>query len=246
VVDSLTGLEWARMFAMTLDWQGAVDYCEATLNDGEYGGHDDWRLPAYQELQTLLDYSEYSPSIDQTAFPGTSGDFWSSSMDASDFDNAGSVSFLHSSSGFSAKTEERGARCVRGATTDMSASDRFEVDGSPGAEVVLDRMTGLEWHYQYVVDINWSAALAHCEGSTYGGHDDWRLPDVNELASLVDVTAGPATTRFPDTPQTSFWTSTTGKSSVHRAWWVSFNSGVTSSGVKADDLWCVRCVRGGL
>src|SRR6185295_7572041 len=32
----------------------------------------------------------------------------------------------------------------------------------------------------------WCGALAYCEGLTLAGHDDWRLPNVMELVSLVD------------------------------------------------------------
>lgn len=36
------------------------------------------------------------------------------------------------------------------------------------------------------VGMDWEAALAYAEGATYAGYDDWRLPNVKELQSIVD------------------------------------------------------------
>jgi hypothetical protein len=71
-------------------------------------------------------------------------------------------------------------------------------------KTVTDRATGLTW---MLVDsghlragknndgkLNWQEALAWSEGLDYGGHSDWRLPNVKELQSIVDYTRSPATT----------------------------------------------------
>jgi hypothetical protein len=34
--------------------------------------------------------------------------------------------------------------------------------------------------------VAWCAALSYCEGLTLAGSDDWRLPNVRELESLID------------------------------------------------------------
>ncbi len=39
----------------------------ALLNDAQFAGHDDWRLPTVKELQSLVDYGAYSPAA---SFPG--------------------------------------------------------------------------------------------------------------------------------------------------------------------------------
>lgn len=57
-----------------MDWSTAIVSCEAL----EYAGHSDWRLPNIKELQSIVDYSTYSPAINGTFFPnGQSDGYWS-------------------------------------------------------------------------------------------------------------------------------------------------------------------------
>lgn len=58
-------------------------------------------------------------------------------------------------------------------------------------EVAVDEVTGLEWS-RIEIDTNraWEGARQQCENvHTAGGHDDWRLPTLRELASLLDTGA---------------------------------------------------------
>lgn len=60
------------------------------------------------------------------------------------------------------------------------------------------------------------------------GHDDWRLPNRNELASLVERSChSPAINEaaFPDTPNSSYWSASPDQSDVTRAWFVEFQHG---------------------
>ena len=87
VVDGQTGLTWQRApTAGTMDWQSALGYC-ASLGSGE---GDSWRLPSAKELQTLVDYGNEGPAIDNTAFQlpvpeciGTS-QYWTSTPNPAD------------------------------------------------------------------------------------------------------------------------------------------------------------------
>jgi hypothetical protein len=74
-------------------------------------------------------------------------------------------------------------------------------------DTVFDRCTGLEWQrstadtnddqvyttvavgggvFESEDGLEWSDALAYCEGLDYAGHSDWRLPNAMELQSIVD------------------------------------------------------------
>ncbi|MCB1161011.1 MAG: DUF1566 domain-containing protein, partial [Leptospiraceae bacterium] len=63
---------------------------------------------------------------------------------------------------------------------------------------ITDNITGLIWQKcsmgQSGTDCSgdaataatWTAAISYCEGLTLSGRSDWRLPNINELESLVD------------------------------------------------------------
>jgi len=90
----------------------------------------------------------------------------------------------------------------------------------------------------------WTNALAYCNGLTLAGKT-WRLPNVNELESLVDDTKNnPAiidTTAFPATVATAYWSSSTLVSYTTNAWFVNFNDSSAYSINKAFTYY-VRCV----
>lgn len=125
--------------------------------------------------------------------------------------------------------------------------------------VVRDNVTNLVWlgcpaglsdslcDYGGVAAFAWSGALTYCENLPWGGYNDWRLPDVFALRSIVDYgtfspaidqTAFPATTKFP------FWTSSSSASGTTMVWVVNFGTGRVGISLKIDSIH-VRCVRGG-
>jgi len=66
---------------------------------------------------------------------------------------------------------------------------------------VTDQATGLQWSKEDSgVGLDWEEALAWVQqrnAESYLGHDDWRLPDVKELQSIVDYTRAPDVTSSP-------------------------------------------------
>jgi len=107
-------------------------------------------------------------------------------------------------------------RCVRGSAY---GKNNF-VDNGDGT--VTDRATGLMWvKADSGKTMNWEQALEHAESLEYAGYDDWRLPNVKELQSIVDYNRAPdarsASTRGPainpifdlTDKESWFWTGTT-------------------------------------
>jgi len=113
-----------------------------------------------------------------------------------------------------------------------------------GDGTVTDNVTGLMWQ-QAVAATTYAqaAAVAYCPTLTFAGHNDWRLPSVIELVSIVDYgQSSPSIngTYFPATPPAYFWSSSAIGTTY--AWKISFNDGGTDT-ESFSATYNVRCVR---
>jgi hypothetical protein len=124
-----------------------------------------------------------------------------------------------------------------------------ETASSPVVEgTVTDSATGLMWSQDDVVGECTTQANAEqaCRDLRLGGFDDWRLPTIHELLTLVDYSrCKPAidVTRFPRCKSDWYWTSTPYASSSLFAWIVHFNSG-SACDVRRDSSYAfARAVR---
>lgn len=91
---------------------------------------------------------------------------------------------------------------------------------------ILDNLTGLEWIENphslsgNSFSVNWNSAIDFCEGLSFAGHDDWRLPNHCELRSVVDYGSSlPVSEVFGLGSSSSYyWSSTTKASSSNNVW----------------------------
>gem|GEM_PF-2805885 len=260
VTDLVTGLMWKVKTDEGYTWNEASAYCE----DLTLGGHADWRLPEIDELETLVDYGKYlGLAIDTSYFPNTvASSYWSSTATADNTDGAWYVYFDSgdgSNGSNGSRSSRRYARCVRGGQgrsfEHMALSDTSDNRGAAAQSfkderdgTVSDTDTRLLWQKQNdEVTRPWQEALAYCENLTLAGYDDWRLPDIRELKSIVDYsTFSPAinTSYFPNTVSAGYWSSTTRALYTDRARYVYFSSGNDDIDGKSGSSY-VRCVRGG-
>jgi hypothetical protein len=121
-----------------------------------------------------------------------------------------------------------------------------------GDLVIVDRLTGLAW----TRDANpaggprtWQEALdyvASLNGGKHLGQSDWRLPNVNELGSLVNAQANLGewlrAQGFRDLQVDYYWTSTSYASYATHAWSVDIFGGIVAGHDKAEayHVWPVR------
>ena len=111
VTDNDTGLIWQQGESSTMPWLFALSYCEELVLPA---GQTDWRLPNQKELQSIVNYDTYDPSIDTTFFPGTvTSYYWTSTTRANNLYEAWMVYFNVGGVGTTSKTGSYYVRCVR-------------------------------------------------------------------------------------------------------------------------------------
>ena len=138
--------------------------------------------------------------------------------------------------------------------TQINGEGRFKVLSQFNNEAVLDKETGLVWDQSPDTGTrNWSNALLHCYPREVGGRKGWRLPTIEELASLIDpnnpggnpdLPPGHPFSNVQSSVYSIYWSATTHASNTSWAWVVVFSNGSVSFDVKTDTVF-VWCVRGG-
>ena len=224
------------------DGTDTEDFINA-LNAEKFGGFSDWRLPGREELRSIVDYGEFNPAILNGYFPNVvSSYYWSSTTYANSEDRAWIVYFASGSDYYGSKSDSRYVRAVRGGQARSFGHLVINGDGT-----VTDTEKGVMWQQATVNEMSWENALNHCESMTLGGYDAWRLPDMKELSSIVDMGESSPLIKmeyFPDTVSSHYWSSTTYAYDEDRAWLVGFNYGNGDYYDKSYSRY-VRAVRGG-
>ena len=94
---------------------------------------------------------------------------------------------------------------------------------------------------------SWEAALQAGNRFDFAGHSDWRLPNKNELESIIEEACTlPAVNArvFPASPPVFFWSSSPYAGQDNAAWSVDFGHGAVNASIRNGSLH-VRLVRGG-
>lgn len=204
VQDEVTGLTWQQSHDTgTYYWAGAQSVVSG-LNQRNYGGYSDWRVPTIKELYSLWNASTGWPSIDESYFTIGYGSqeelshaiFWSCDKYTGLLNGTTEMAFGVNFGTGHIKAYSTGVgpkhfvRCVRG-----NLSYGVNLLQGNGDGTVSDLATGLVWSQaDSGSGMDWEHALAYAQtrsAANYLGHSDWRLPDAKELQSLVDYTRSP-------------------------------------------------------
>ena len=275
VTDNVTGLVWQQIPANTgLNYADAEAYCESL----ELAGYDDWRIPTTKELFSISNFSEGWPYLDTTylSIGGTAvskdEQYWTEAYVGTTVEGGSNAAFgvnhgtghIKAYPGGSSGRMGNYVRAVRGNTS--YGVNNFEDNGDG---TITDHATGLMWQQADSGEgMDWEAALAYAESATVSGHDDWRLPNVKELQSIVDYTHSPSAsdaaklgpaidtdyfeiTELPsETTNYSpdygyFWTSTsayfgTDSPDYYYAWYVAFGTTAGNDGADFHGAGAVR------
>ncbi|MBU0946725.1 MAG: DUF1566 domain-containing protein [Proteobacteria bacterium] len=146
----------------------------------------------------------------------------------------------------------------------MSASTQDSQLTDNGDGTITDSATGLMWKKCLegvsgdICDsgdagsFTWQTALQQAGlvngGGGFAGHQDWRLPNIKELVSLVEEKCYDPSinlNRFPNTPSSVVWSGSPSVDYPDSVRIVFFYNGVSTSGGNRTGSNLVRLVRGG-
>jgi hypothetical protein len=272
VTDHVTGLQWidpkkvVKKYWVTkenfykknyTDTSGdtAVNYCPNL----SFGGHSDWRLPTARELTSVMTYRRKSNFIINDAFKyGNDTSHWTSTLLAEELSEsfgdlfvvlriwsvrAGEVNKATVRTDHITRGSDLIVRCVRNSIAPANFSK--------SEDIVTDNITKLQWQNDASMsnnqgDFNWFQAIEYCEDLALGGHEDWRLPNINELTSIADFTRFPVINKiFAHGGKDQSLTRWSSSASDSEAMILNFRSGNYSRSSKLNSIE-IRCVRAGL
>ncbi len=244
IKDNNTGLTWLVTMESSLSYDDMAPYCEETLAEYAGGG---WRMPTPAEILTIADHDifnnlESGKQIKSLYFNVDwegSQSFWTSNENF----------YYDTYTGRIGSTEQSGYNgllCVKGEKYGEVAASDYTSKNENGQEMIFDSKTNLFWQKTSVNGKTWKEALAYCESLEYAGHDDWRLPNKNELATLVDYSKSNPASSFPGMTAELFVTSTSTRNLGEVT--IDMKTGLmgTNAGSSESGEYSVICVRSDL
>ncbi len=271
VVDRLTGRMWTRDAGLSefpQTWAEALEFT-ADLNRTAAFGYRGWHLPDRRELFSLISHARINPALPSGApFENVfAGYYWTSTPCSRLPDQAW---YIHLGGGRIYRGMKHGSYMVwpvRSCANDPGpAADpdppkahqtdtrrrpamRYTEDGGS----IHDRHTGRFWIRcdAAAEAVDWMTALngiRALNAAQAQGHADWRLPNIRELESLIDVRChSPALCDgqpFGTVPE-GCWSSTTSIYEPRYAWVLYVRDGAVGVGFKHQADFQVWAVRGG-
>lgn len=198
----------------------SLEEAEEFVKEFTLAGYTDWRIPTIKELYSLIDFSgidisSYSgtstdgltPFIDTRYFDFGYGDLSAGErlIDAqmltgtiytsTTMEGAKTLFGVNFADGrikgyglTSPKGEKKFYAYFVRDNSDYGKNDFVET----GKGTIIDKATGLMWMKDDSGrGMTWQEALEYAENYGYDGYDDWRLPSVKELQSIVDYGRSP-------------------------------------------------------
>ena len=201
VLDENTGLKW-----VFFDENGRHAAAESKCAALTYGGHE-WRLPTVKEFLSIADHDRFASAVDESYFgrfgywgfwasePALAADdsqtdpHWAYNADWGTLDWAGIGQYGSAVYNIACVSgEEYGKR---------KPEEDYEIRNIGGQEVVFDPSSNLLWQKGSEQVEDWKSALAYCHDLEYAGYTDWRLPNKNELITIVDYSKVNPASSFP-------------------------------------------------
>jgi len=155
------------------------------LNENNFGGRINWRLPTIDELQLFglekfirngFNVDQYSCSEDTSLLNYILSQYCTFSSELS-----GPLAYNFESCSPRYVSNDTSVYVI--AVSPLIPEDRY-IDNRDGT--VTDLYLGLMWQQNPVSISNWKDSLSYCENLELANYSDWHLPDIFELCSLMD------------------------------------------------------------
>jgi hypothetical protein len=235
----------------------------ADVNAQGLCGASDWRMPIVQELAGIVDYGKDFPAIENNYFVNTQNShFWTASVLGLGLDYlswlAWGVSFGDGDINYGGKDWQIPIRLVRGGRSDTAFIDHEDGTVTQAGSELMWAKCSLGQHETTcageAATMTWQEALQAASEAKLSGYDDWRLPSIKELLSLVDYGRSSIpvidTSIFPNTPHNElqnkkqFWSGSQSIDNNDLAGSIAFGGGHAGGNLKTE-YFHVRLVRGG-
>jgi hypothetical protein len=265
----------ANLAEFPLTWQEALDWIKAINQEGLFG-YQDWRLPNRHELRSLISHQTRRPALpEQHPFQNIfHGWYWTATTAVISSKHAWYVNLDGGRMFYGGKDQSYMVWPIRGRDIDVlpvtgqkdcydAAGNNIDCKGSgqdgelqqgvnwpiprfeSTADTVVDKLTRLSWTRVANVGGNtasWQEAFEIVKNLD----GNWRLPNINELESLVDCSchqpALPAEHPFQEV-QDVYWSSTTSLFEPDWAWALYLDKGAIGVGQKKHarfHVWAVQ------
>lgn len=242
IQDKLTGLVWpqnANLAEFPMTWQEAFEYIQE-MNNSKRCGRSDWKLPARSELFSIISHQHINPSLPQKhPFKNIfDGYYWTSTICARLPNQAW---YIHMGGARVYRGMKHGSYMVWPVAGSKSGMGHIQNRFVAERHLFQDRRTQRTWLNGKWLDtgaVTWQQALDRIRKineEKVAGYRDWRLPNIRELESLVDVTAhSPALAAGCPFHriQEGYWSATTSLYEPRYAWVLYTKDGAVGVGYK--------------
>jgi len=243
VTDTQTGLMWQEKEVYDI----SLEQAEQAAVNLSLAGYNDWRIPTVTELLSVVNDNLNKPPFESILGTSKSEYFWSAEHVSGD---SRKTWVLNAGGGIGDKNPEEShasggdkiysLKCVRG---NLHVPDTRFIENGDGT--VTDNFTGLMWLQKSSGEMDLQNAQTYAKSLSLAGYDDWRLPDMTELAMLCDRNqTNPALNRivFSSIFPGKYWTASALAGQMDKQWFVDLSKGMSGYESPNSGLY-VPCVR---
>lgn len=212
VTDLTTGLMWQQNLP---DSKYTFEECVIYASNSSLAGYSDWRLPTIKELYSLILYSGRTGIDESSSVPYLNTDYFDfrfgSIFGERFIDAQYATSTIYKGTTMNGNETMFGVNFVDGRIKGYPTFKEFEIklvrgNKNYGINSFMDNGNGtisdvnsdLMWDAKGSTEgMTWKEALSWAQqknNENYLGYNDWRLPNVKELQSIVDYERSPSYT----------------------------------------------------